>query len=139
MPVYEIKNPTPIPEKPAPKPKPPQEVDAAPAVAKIQFFKREWKRRRWAYEKIVAKGPISKEEKSIRSLVDRVNEDLEKAAVRIHLTLIKQENDYLLEIYDCSEKDVCKKIEDVTVPFDDLPHLIKNLQEEAGILIDTIS
>ena len=139
MPVYEIKNPTPLPGEPTPKPKKPREVDAIPSVTRVQFFKREWKRRRWAYQKIASESPISKQEQSIRALVTQVNKDLEKASIQIHLTLIREENDYLLEIYDCSEKDVCKVIEDITIPFDDLPHFIKNLQEEAGILVDTIS
>ena len=51
----------------------------------------------------------------------------------------KEGENYILDIYDCSGKDVCSLIGDVAVPFDELPHLIKNLQEEAGVLIDTVS
>ena len=81
----------------------------------------------------------SPEEASVRRLVDQVNAHLEAQQILIHLVLIKDDHGYGLDLYDCSTNEQCSIIGDVVIDLNDLPVLLKNLQQEAGILLDTIS
>lgn len=137
MPVYEVRNPTPVPPEPESKPRTAEQVDDLRPVAKVRYFRRQWIRRRWEYGKSVEGALVPTAEKSVRRLIDKVNQDLERQNVKIHLRLLKEEENYLLDIYDCSDNKVCNIIGDLIIPLDDLPHFIKNLQEEAGVLLDT--
>jgi hypothetical protein len=79
------------------------------------------------------------DEKSLRQLLRRFNDDLERHGIPLHLVLIAEEEDYLLEIYDCTRQQVCLVIRDLEIRPADLPVLLRKLQREAGLLVDTFS
>ena len=78
-------------------------------------------------------------ERAVRLLIERANKDLKQHSIKVHLSLHSVENDYILDIYDCSDNLVCNVVADAIIPLKDIPMLIRHLQEEAGILIDTTS
>lgn len=135
----EIKFPRPIRIDPYRKEKKVEPIDGLAPVARIGAFKREWQRgkesRRHQEESLF----LSPEETSVRRLVAQVNTHLENQNILIHLVLIKDENGYSLDVYDCTGNEQCSIIGDVVIDLNDLPVLLKNLQQEAGILLDTIS
>jgi len=135
----EIKFPRPIRIDPYRAQKKVDPIDGLAPVARIGAFKREWHRdqedRRQQAQAFLS--PV--EETAVRSLVEKVNNHLENQKILIHLVLIKDEHGYSLDIYDCTGNEQCAIIGDVIIDLNDLPVLLKNLQQEAGILLDTIS
>jgi hypothetical protein len=114
-------------------------IEGLVPVAPIGAFKRDWQRGR---EKQREQGQSlfsSPEETSVRRLVAQVNNHLKDRKIPIHLVLIKDEHGYTLDVYDCTGTEQCTIIGDVEIDLDDLPVLLKNLQEETGLLLDTIS
>lgn len=111
----------------------------APAV-RIGAFKKEWQRR-----KGVERGKREPtflgfdEERAIRSLIYKINDHLEEQNILIHLVLIKEEDGFTIDVYDCTSGDTCKVIHDIIINVEDVPTLLRNLQQESGILIDTVS
>lgn len=113
-------------------------IDGLAPLARIGAFKREWQRDREGrrqQEQVF----LSSEETVVRRLVEQVNAHLKKQKILLHLVLTKDEHGYSLDVYDCSGNGQCSIIGDVAIDLDDLPVLLKNLQREAGILLDTIS
>jgi len=108
-------------------------------VARIGAFKREWQRNREdRRQQEQSLFPLS-EETALRRLVEQVNAHLENQNILIHLLLIKKEHGYSIDVYECTGEEQCSLIGDVVIDLNDLPVLLKNLQQEAGILLDTIS
>jgi len=135
----EIKFPRPIRIDPYRSEKKVDPIDGLTPVARIGAFTREWQRNREERrQKEQALFP-STEEPAVRRLVAQVNTDLEKQKIPLHLVLIKDERGYSLDVYDCTGNEQCSIIGDVIIDLNDLPALLKNLQQEAGILLDTIS
>ena len=134
----EIKFPRPIRIDPYRTEKKVDPIGGLTPVARIGAFTREWRRNR---EERRQQGQIlsSPEETSVRRLVDQVNTHLENQKILIHLVLIKDEHGYSLDVYDCTGNEQCSIIGDVVIDLNDLPVLLKNLQQEAGILLDTVS
>lgn len=133
----EIKFPRPIRIDPYRKEKKVDPVDGLSPIARIGAFRRDWQRNK---ERRQRKELLpSPEEASVRRLVQQVNTHLENQNILIHLVLIKGEHGYSIDVYDCTFDDQCAIIGDVAIDLDDLPELLKNLQQEAGILLDTIS
>ncbi len=75
-------------------------------------------------------------EKELRLLIQQVNNNLKKSNIHIHIGLVKEEKGYALDIYDCTDGISCKLVKDETIHLQDLPDLLNNLQQEAGILLD---
>lgn len=113
-------------------------IDGLTPVARIGAFTRGWQRNREERRQQGAVLPAP-EETSVRRLVEQVNTHLENQRIPIHLVLIKDEHGYSLDVYDCTGNEQCSIIGDVVIDLHDLPALLKNLQQEAGILLDTIS
>ena len=113
-------------------------IDGLSQVARIGAFTREWQRNREDRRQQEQILPLP-EETSVRRLVEQVNTHLENQRIPIHLVLIKDEHGYSLDVYDCTGNEQCAIIGDVVIDLNDLPALLKNLQQEAGILLDTIS
>jgi len=113
--------------------------DGLSPVARIGAFTREWQRNR--EERRQKEPPLfpSTEETTVRRLVEQVNTHLKTQKILLHLVLIKDEHGYSLDVYDCADNERCSIIGDVIIDLNDLPSLLKNLQQEAGILLDTIS
>ncbi len=142
MVVYEIKKPTPT---PSPTPKPIHQ-DLEP-VAKVrpttpvdQLLKR-WRRDREQQGRTPRQSaPLTAEaEKDVRTMIGKVNDSLAQQAVPIRLVLIATDAGFLIDVYDCHDEDACRIVADLTIDLADLPLLLRNLDQEAGILIDTVS
>ena len=76
-------------------------------------------------------------EKTLQALIIEANQDFIARGVDIHLGLKKTDAEYELDIYDCTDGNVCKLVKDDAVHIEDLVSLVRNLQKESGILIDT--
>ncbi len=135
----EIKFPRPIRINPYRRAKKVDPIDGLSHVARIGAFKREWQRDKNARRQQEQSLFPTSEEASIRRLVDQVNAHFETQQILIHLVLIKDQHGYALDLYDCSTNEQCSIIGDVVIDLNDLPVLLKNLQREAGILLDTVS
>ncbi|HIJ79605.1 MAG: hypothetical protein OEY01_12640 [Desulfobulbaceae bacterium] len=135
----EVKFPRPVKIDPYHQEKKVEAIDGVNPVARIGAFKRDWQRRR--EEDREKKDFFSAvDEKAVRRLVDNVNVHLENQNIAIHLVLIKDEGGgYSLDVYDCTGGDRCSVIHDVVIDLNDLPILLRNLQQETGILLDTVS
>jgi hypothetical protein len=114
-------------------------VDGLTPVARIGALTREWQRNKEERRQQGQTPLPASEESSVRRLVEQVNTHLEHQKILIHLVLIKDEHGYSLDVYDCTGNEQCAIIGDVVIDLNDLPVLLKNLQQEAGILLDTIS
>ena len=134
----EIKFPRPIRVDPYRREKKVEPIDNLSAVARIGAFTRDWQRNREDRRNQSNVSPTP-EEASVRHLVQQVNTHLENQNILIHLVLIKNQDGYSLDVYDCTGNEQCSIIGDVVIDLNDLPMLLKNLQQEAGILLDTIS
>lgn len=114
-------------------------IDGLAPLLRIGAFKQEWQRDREERRQQGQSLFPASEETALRHLVGQVNTHLENQKILIHLLLIKDERGYSIDVYDCTRKDQCSIIGDVVIDLNDLPVLLKNLQQEAGILLDTIS
>jgi hypothetical protein len=116
-------------------------VDGTPPIARIGAFKREWNRRRGetAHRPQQASALSPDETEAVRHLVERVNTSLEDHRILLHLVLVKAGEGYVLDIYDCTGSEACTVVRDFDIAIADLPLLLRNLEEAAGLLIDTVS
>ena len=135
----EIKFPRPIRIDPYRKEKKVDPIDGLSPVARIGAFTREWQRNREGRRQQEQALFSSTEETGVRRLVEQVNTHFATQKILIHLVLIKDEHGYSLDVYDCSGTEQCSIIGDAVIDLNDLPALLRNLQQEAGILLDTIS
>ncbi|HSR37069.1 MAG TPA: hypothetical protein VLL73_07780, partial [Desulfurivibrionaceae bacterium] len=79
------------------------------------------------------------ETEAVRHLVERVNLSLDDHRILLHLVLVRTDEGYVLDVYDCTGNEACTVVRDFEIAIADLPLLLRNLEEEAGLLIDTIS
>lgn len=115
-------------------------VDGTPSIARIGAFKREWNRRRGESHRPSRAVPLSPDEaEAVRLLVERVNLSLDDHRVMLHLVLVRTDEGFSVEIYDCTGNEACTVVRDFEIALHDLPLLLRNLEEEAGLLIDTVS
>ncbi|MFA7383611.1 MAG: hypothetical protein WC001_09180 [Desulfurivibrionaceae bacterium] len=113
-------------------------VDGLAMVARIGAFKRDWQRDREGRRRQEQVFLLSSEESPVRRLVEQVNTHLDNQKILLHLVLTKGEHGYYLDVYDCSGNEQCSIIGDINIDLNDLPVLLKNLQQESGILLDAI-
>jgi hypothetical protein len=109
-------------------------------VLPIKRFWRKWHKQR---DRIFIKGVEANlpqgSEKMLQLLIDKVNQNFLAHHIEIHLALVKTGNGYELDIYDCTGNRVCQLIRGNEIHLDDLPNLLRKLQSQSGILIDTVS
>jgi hypothetical protein len=138
----EMKFPPPVrvePFKPGEELKP---VDGVAPIKRIGDFHKEWRRsrqeagRRELREKVaeLPGGP-----QGVKELVDQVNRRLDDEGILLHLVLVKDEEGYTLDVYDCTDNQVCTVIRDFIVQVDELPLLAYKLENRIGLLVDTVS
>lgn len=115
-------------------------VDGITPIARIGAFKREWSRSR-EEERRRQEGAYSSpaDGQSVRRLVERVNNHFANQSISLRLVLTSAENGYGIDVYDCTETDRCVIIGDVIIDPTDLPLLLRKLEQETGLLLDTIS
>jgi uncharacterized FlaG/YvyC family protein len=142
MVVFEIKNPAPIVTPPTTKVQA-RDVDPVFDIEMASHVKRF----ETVYESSRDQQQKSEEESSgyqrshdtVREMVERVNSNLEKHGILVHLVLKKDNDGFSVDVYDCTSNEVCEIIRDMVVDLNDLPALIRKLQQETGFIVDTVS
>lgn len=129
---------------PPPKPKPEAKnldpVFEISAVDPIKRFKRVWGK-----AKDIERSEQSRlwdgddADQTVREMVAKVNEHLKKSGILVHLVLTSDEDGYAVDVYDCTSNEVCEIVSDIVIDLDDLPALIRKLQQETGFIVDTVS
>lgn len=138
VPVYEVRNPNPQPESVPPETAVRETFPIASLLALGGLtLRREWEKGKKGERR--EKIPLSAlpEEKTIRRIIMRVNEDLIARGLPLRLVLSQSEEGYAVEIYDCSGNVSCQVVQDILLNLQQLPTLLSNLERESGILIDT--
>ncbi len=141
MTVWEIKKPlgqTPAPPKPIKK-----EIVPVTPVSTIRAIDRLFLRRDQNHNQAKRhKGPVSRSQatsiREIRLLVQRLNDNLSACGIMIHLVIARSDDDWGLDIYDCSDGVECRIIHNMAIDFDALSGLLANLQQEVGIMMDRV-
>lgn len=124
-----------------------EEIDTIPPISPIKPDQRRWRKNQdeWVKrgDRVLIKGVSGtlpgRVAKTLSLLIEQVNRNFHAGNVDIHLALVKNENGYELDIHDCSNGQVCRLVRETEIHLDDLPKLLRNLQTESGILIDTVS
>jgi len=143
MVVYEIKKTTPPPSEP------PKQIrrdlapveKVTPATPVDQLLKR-WRRNKGQQGRQQRRPSVlsPSAERDVRATISKVNANLARQSLPIHLVLIAAGDGYVIDVYDCQVHDnACQVIGDLIIDLDDLPILLRNLTQEAGIIIDTVS
>ncbi len=110
-----------------------KEVYGVSAILPIKHIQRRWHR---STERRTAEEDGNHVGLALQQLIDQVNASLKAHGVEIHIALLRKEEGYALEIYDCTSLEVCRIIKTEAVNIAELPLLLKNLQEGAGLLVD---
>lgn len=76
-------------------------------------------------------------EKTAKTLIRLINQQLEMLNIQIHLNLFKDEDGYSLDVHDCRDGKVCEKVAEEPIEIDELPDLLERLRQQGGILLDT--
>ncbi len=136
----EIKFPRkPVVESPAGK-REPEKINTIIPVLPVKRFWRKWQKKRdRGFVKGVEENLPEGAERTLQLLIDKVNRNFLAHHIEIHLALVKSENGYELDVYDCTDNRVCLLVREDEIHLDDLPNLLRNLQSQSGILIDTVS
>ena len=141
--VYEVRNPTPPPTDPLPTRKdihPPLPIGRVRHVDPL-VLRQEWEKRKknrsketGSQEETPPRPPLA--EKSIHQMIKQANEDLAASGVPLHLVLAKNNEDFILDIYDCSDNAVCQMTQEVPLDLNNLLTTLDNLEHEAGIIVN---
>lgn len=135
----EIKFPRPIRVDPYHSEKKVEPLDGTSPVARIGAFRREWQRNREERRSRARDELSARDAASLRRLIDMVNARLESRGILIHLVLIRDQDGYAIDVYDCTGNERCTIVGDVIIELDDLQELLRHLEQESGILFDTVS
>lgn len=136
----EFKFPRVLPPDPYRKSRRVEPVDWAPPVAKVGAFKREWDRGKEEERPPPKRQQLGEdEEKEVRHLVVQANRNFEEHGISLRLLLTRTDDGYLLDVYDCVGGTECQVASDLFIGLDELPNLLRNLENEAGLLVDTIT
>ncbi|MBU0480495.1 MAG: hypothetical protein KKG47_05280 [Proteobacteria bacterium] len=142
MVVYEIKRPTPVVTPPTPKVAgrdvdPVFDIEMASHVKRFERVYESSRGKQKKQEDEYSQG--DRPQDTVREMVDRVNRNLEKHGILVHLVLSRDENGFSVDVYDCTSNEVCEVIRDMVIDLNDLPALIRKLQQETGFIVDTVS
>ncbi|HET98424.1 MAG TPA: hypothetical protein ENN98_07005 [Desulfurivibrio alkaliphilus] len=136
----EFKFPRVLPVDPFRKERKVEAVFAIPAIARIGAFKRGWNRNRQEERPPPRRHRLRpEEEQEVRRQVEQANRNFENHGILLRLLLTRTDEGYQLDVYDCTGDTECRVASDLQVTFEELPALLRNLEEEAGLLIDTIT
>lgn len=141
MVVYEIKKPTPLPTKqPTPIRKDLSPVEKVVAATPVDKLLKRWRRTKERQGESRRKEPLTKEAtKAVRTLIAKTNSDFHQQSLPIRLVLTQEDDGYVIDIYDCHDEGACRIVGDLAIDLEELPVLLRNLDRESGILVDTIS
>lgn len=137
--VYEIRDPNPLPADPKPKKKeirPPMPISRLRPVDRLAL-KQEWEKRKESgrHQELASSQPL--QERSIRDMISRTNDNLVASGVPLHLVLAKNSEGFCLNIYDCSDDTLCRLSQEIPLDLNELLTILDNLQHETGIIINT--
>lgn len=140
MVVYEIKDPATVVTTSRPKPLRP---DLSPAVAVPSDIGKTFMRREQGKEKEGRQNRrmVPLDQASVREicrLVDQINQQMEDQRTMIHLVLVADDEGFAIDLYDCSDSNVSRIIQDISVGINDLPILLSRLIRKKGIMLDTV-
>lgn len=137
----EIKFPRPVHIDPYRKERKVEATDGITPIARIGAFTQHWNREREGEEspRHPRRQLTPNEESELRHLLTQANTGLEQRHILLRLVLTKDETGYALDVYDCTNDDICQVVGDLVISLDDLPALLRNLEEQSGLLIDTVS
>ena len=107
-------------------------------VSRLRYLRRELRKRERAGSG--KSTPASRRvEKALRMMIKQFNQDMETHGIQIYLVLVPEAAGYSIDVYDCTDKILCRLVREVYIDVDELPDMILNLQEKAGILVDIIT
>jgi hypothetical protein len=136
--VYEIRDQRPAPPEPKSKRKevlPPMPIGRVRPVDRLAL-KQEWEKRKDNFRREELRPGPPLEERAIREMISRANEDLIANGVPLHLVLARDNEGYCLNIYDCSDEKVCRLSQEVHLDLHELLTILDNIQHETGIIIN---
>lgn len=138
VPVYEIRDQNPQPAEPKPRRK---DVLPLPPIGRVRpvdrlVLRQEWERRKERGRRQEGEVRPPLEERAIREMIGRVNEDLAANGLPLRLVLARNAEGYSLDIYDCSDAEVCRLAQEVPLDLNELLTILDNLQHETGIIIN---
>lgn len=140
MVVYEIKNPVSVPPELKKQERSTEPIQAIDSVARINQFRQIWERRKNREGREESGLPVPIEaENEVRRLINKLNHDLERHGIMLHLTLASKEGGLALDIYDCSDLHSCTIVGELFISTDELPGFILSLQQETGIMVNRMS
>ena len=120
-----------------------ERIDTITPVLPVRRFKRSPDKRRKKQDRILIRGIEGSlpegVERTLHILIDKVNRNFLAHHIDIHLSLVRENHGYELNVYDCTGNRSCLLIREDEIQLDDLPNLLRNLQSQSGILIDTVS
>lgn len=142
MVVFEIKDSAAVVTTSLPKPLR-KDMSPALAVQHVQAIGDLLTRRDQGREKGGQKGRrmVPLEEVSVREicrLLEETNHQLERQGTMIHLLLVADDTGFAIDLYDCSDGNVCQIIHDVSLGVNDLSVLLSRLTQKVGIMVDTV-
>lgn len=142
MVVFEIKDPAAVVTTSLPKP---LRRDIAPALAvqHVQAIGDLLAKRDQGREKGGQHGRhmVPLEQASVREicrLLEEINQQLEQQGAMIHLLLVADDTGFAIDLYDCSDGNICQIIHDISLGVNDLPILLSRLSQKVGIMVDTV-
>lgn len=137
----EIKFPRPVHIDPYRKERKVEATEGITPIARIGAFTQKWNREREGGEspRQPRRHLTPTEESEIRHLLGQANAGLEQRHILLRLVLTKDETGYGMDVYDCTNDTICQVVGDLVISVDDLPALLRNLEEQSGLLIDTVS
>ena len=117
-----------------------EEVFAIPGIARIGDFRQEREQQREQQRPPPKRRPLNDSEvRAVRYQVQRANRDFEQQGVQLRLLLTRTDDGWLIDVYDCTDDTVCQLAADLHLTVDELPALLRNLEAESGLIIDTVT
>ncbi|MDZ7640454.1 MAG: hypothetical protein U5J62_00255 [Desulfurivibrio sp.] len=130
-------------EKPVPsfqKERKVDEIFEIPASSRIGAFKREWHKVREKWRQPPRRRHLNDGEKhDVQEQVRRANRNFADHGTPLRLVLTQTDDGYQLDVYDCTGDTECQLAHDIHISLDELPILLRNLEGEIGLLVDTVT
>ncbi|MDP2107218.1 MAG: hypothetical protein Q8J76_14570, partial [Desulfobulbaceae bacterium] len=76
--------------------------------------------------------------REVHRLLDEINTQLAAQGTMIHLAMVANEEGVAIDLYDCSDANVCRCIHDISIDINDLPILLARLMQKTGIMVDRV-
>lgn len=144
MVVYEIKDPAAVVTNVQPKPLRPDiepmiAVQQTQPIGRLLGGRREQRvrGREGRSRRMMALDDASVRE--VRRLLAEINTQFAAQGTMVHLTMVEDEDGVAIDLYDCSDSNVCRCIHDISIDIADLPVLLARLQKKTGIMVDMVS